>query len=497
MKPKIYIPLQIKVSVVVFLLLFFANIVLGLYILNLFKNNYREISERYTKNLALISNAYIENVMLTGESELLKALVENIVLEKHMLGIHIFDTNGELYCCGKANIGANLLQEYRKAVKPRDMKERFIENKLSKNVNFYSYYKPLFNKRECKVCHVNDGKIIGLLNINVDNTRFFSLFRKKTAILLWSLILFSFILSLIIIYIMKYIITHPIGKLEKAITKVTEGDLDSRAIIKSRDEIEKLSDCFNKMVESLKNTTYTLNKMYKNVMHTDRLMTVGQIAAVMSHEVKNPINSILVQTDLLKSNINNLDLKDILSKLDYIVDDCVKANKIIDYTLKFTRYMPEAGEVIEISGFLKDLDLFVRRLFLDSSNIAFEIVDKRKEFNKKIYFNRVHLEQVFINIIKNAYDAVSEKGMGKIHLIVSDSEEFVIFDIEDNGVGISEEKIKHIFDEFYTTKQSGSGIGLSIVKHILELYNAEISVKSKLNVGTTFTVKIPVYDEKD
>ncbi|MDY6821683.1 MAG: ATP-binding protein, partial [Deferribacterota bacterium] len=99
--------------------------------------------------------------------------------------------------------------------------------------------------------------------------------------------------------------------------------------------------------------------------------------------------------------------------------------------------------------------------------------------------------------IKNAYDAVSEKGMGKIHLIVSDSEEFIIFDIEDNGVGISEEKIKHIFDEFYTTKQSGSGIGLSIVKHILELYNAEISVKSKLNVGTIFTVKIPVYDEKD
>jgi len=116
--------------------------------------------------------------------------------------------------------------------------------------------------------------------------------------------------------------------------QVSNGNYNTLIHFNTGDEIESLSEYYNQMVSSIKNASETLNKMHRNMIHTDRLMTVGQITAAISHEIKNPLNSILIQADLLKSNIENLDVRDTLIKIEGIIADCEKISKIINTNIK-------------------------------------------------------------------------------------------------------------------------------------------------------------------
>ena len=431
--------------------------------------------------------------MLTGNSSILKNFINKLVLDKSMLGIHIFNNRGEVYTSASNVNNKTDAEVYDKLIKTSDFSEKFVEYTLPSSKSFFAYYKPLINKHECKGCHKNSGSIVGLLNINIESSQFFKASERKTFNLIWILTLFSVLLSIVIIYMIKKLITDPIKKLEYAMAQVSNGNYNTLIHFNTGDEIESLSEYYNQMVSSIKNASETLNKMHRNMIHTDRLMTVGQITAAISHEIKNPLNSILIQADLLKSNIENLDVRDTLIKIEGIIADCEKISKIINQTLNFSKNIPESWEIIDVGNFLRDLQLFSRRIFFETNNIDFKIIDRRSNLYTKIYFNRIYLEQVFINLLKNAVDAVVPKGSGTITLEVDNADNFITFILTDNGVGIAEEKIKYIFNEFYTTKQDGTGIGLAIVKYILDIYNGSIEVKSTVNVGTTFTVKIPTY----
>jgi signal transduction histidine kinase len=467
---------------------------LGYYLLIFIKNNSKELSYYYIKNLSYITNEYINNIMLTGNPSILKNFTNKLILDKGILGVHIFDDKGEIYYSA-TNVNNNDAKAYNKLIKTSDFNEKLIEFVLPSSKSFFAYYKPLINKPECKKCHKNSGNIIGLLNINIESSQFFKSTEKKTLNLTWVLILFSILLSIVIIYMIKKLVTEPIKKLEHAMAQVSNGNFDTIIHFNSGDEMESLSEYYNLMVSSLKNASETLNKMHRNMIHTERLMTVGQITAAISHEIKNPLNSILIQADLLKSNIQNLDIRDTLIKIEGIIADCEKISKIINQTLNFSKNIPESWEIIDVGKFLRDLQLFSRRIFFETNDIDFKIIDKRSNLYTKIYFNRVYMEQVFINLLKNAADAIAPKGSGTITLEVSNADDFITFILTDNGMGIAEEKIKYIFNEFYTTKQDGTGIGLAIVKYILDIYNGSIKVKSTVNVGTTFTVKIPIYKD--
>ncbi len=458
------------------------------------KNNFKELSHYYIKNLSYITDKYINNIMLTGNPSILKNFINKLMLDKNILGVYIFNSKGDIYCYA-SNIDKEDLKLYDNLIEPKDFSEKLVEHTLPSHKSFYAYYRPLINEPECRRCHKNSGDIIGLLNINVESSQFFTTFARKTFYLTWVLILFSVLLSIIIVYMIKRLVTSPIKTLENAMAAVSNGNFDITVHIDSGDEMESLSEYYNMMVSSLKNASETLNKMHSNMMHTDRLMTVGQITAAISHEIKNPLNSILIQADLLKSNIQNLDIRDTLIKIEGIISDSEKICKIINQTLNFSKNIPESWEVIDVGKFLRDLRLFSRRIFFEINNINFKIIDRRSNLYTKIYFNRVYLEQIFINLLKNAAEAIVPKGKGIITLEVNDSENFISFSVTDDGIGIDEDKIKYIFNEFYTTKQDGTGIGLAIVKYILEIYNGSIDVKSKVNEGTTFTVKIPIYKD--
>jgi len=293
----------------------------------------------------------------------------------------------------------------------------------------------------------------------------------------------------LISYLLKYLITNPIKKLEKNMKEVSQGNLEMNLDISSGDELGRLAKYYKDMIGALNKANQSIDLMHRNMLHADRLMSVGTLTAAINHEIKNPLNSIVINTDILMTKIKD---EDLTIYLERIINDCNKINYIIDHTLNFSRYLPEGDKTIRVSNFVKDINSFAKRILFDKKGIVFRVIDKRIDHDTVIDFNRIFLEQIFINLLKNAYEAILPKSRGTITMEIDNDPCFVIFYVKDNGVGISKDKIKYIFEEFYTTKQGGTGLGLSIIKETLGNYNSTIDVVSEEGKGTLFTIKIPL-----
>ncbi len=230
-----------------------------------------------------------------------------------------------------------------------------------------------------------------------------------------------------------------------------------------------------------------IRALQKQVIHSEKLATLGQVAAGVAHELNNPLTSITVYASYLTKRLEgNLEEAD-LAKLRRISD---AANRIQSFTRDLVTYARPSGEepvLIRVSSLLERALSFCEHLIEDSSaDVILDVADKLEP----LYGIRGQLEQVFVNLLTNACHALPETG-GTIRITAEplDSERIQIT-VQDTGHGISDDRLADIFEPFYTTKPEGqgTGLGLSIVRNILVNHNAEIDVSSALGEGTTFTL---------
>ena len=483
--------LQVKITVLILFILILVNTLISLYIYNVNKQNASEIAGHYIGDITSIIDTSINTMMLTGNADIISKLVDILSRREGVLGIHIFSSN-ELMD-SKLNYSRSqkpeFYDEYLRAIKNNLKKEENVVDIKTEHLEFRSYYKPYKNKISCAKCHDENNKIIGILNINTDASRIENLLMKKTVFVFYFLIFLSVFLGALISYLLKYLITNPIKKLEKNMKEVSKGNLEMNLAISSGDELGRLAKYYRDMIGALNKANKSIDLMHRNMLHADRLMSVGTLTAAINHEIKNPLNSIVINTDVLMTKIKD---EDLTIYLERIINDGNKINYIIDHTLNFSRYLPEGDKTIRVSDFVKDIKSFAKRILFDKKGIVFRVIDKRIDHDTVIDFNRIFLEQIFINLLKNAYEAILPKSRGTITMEIDNDPCFVIFYVKDNGVGISKDKIKYVFEEFYTTKQGGTGLGLSIIKETLGNYNSTIDVVSEEGKGTLFTIKIPL-----
>jgi signal transduction histidine kinase len=315
-------------------------------------------------------------------------------------------------------------------------------------------------------------------------------------IMLISVIIVSFVLSILV----NKLVINPLKLLETGMKKVTENDLNSKVKIDSRDEFELISKYFNNMVSSLKNANETIDNMHKNLIHSDRLSTIGQLTASLSHEIKNPLNSIMIASDLLAMKCEmakkgkNVNIEETLKHIDNIVNDTIRIKNIIDQTLNFSRLNTDQKQVVSVRSFLETISIYVKRILFDYEKIKFRLETMNPEGDCLLNINKTNIEQVFINILKNAMESIPEDRAGEILLKVycTSDQEYIVFKIIDNGSGIPVEQMDKIFNEFYTTKKNGTGLGLPIAKDLIEQHNGKLMIESTVNVGTEVTIMLPV-----
>jgi len=232
--------------------------------------------------------------------------------------------------------------------------------------------------------------------------------------------------------------------------------------------------------------------------HSGRLASIGRLGAGVAHEINNPLAIInekagLMKDILLMSKDAHIDKEKFIGLIQAIADSVTRCKTITQRLLGFARRMDVRHEEIDLNDTIREVIEFLDKEIL-YRNIRLET--RLKEDLPRIISDKGQLQQVFLNIINNAIDAVEDGGQIMVSTELRNPDRIRV-SINDNGQGIAKEKIKHIFEPFYTTKErgKGTGLGLSITYGIVDRLGGSIQVESEVGAGTTFHVELPIRAE--
>jgi len=240
--------------------------------------------------------------------------------------------------------------------------------------------------------------------------------------------------------------------------------------------------------EQVRRTRHELRIMEDHVKRVDKMAAIGEMAAGLAHEIKNPLASLIGSIQLLREDIRYDADHDRLMQI--VLREADRLSSLVTNFLLYAR--PPAGKVeaMELEKIIIDTaELFEK----DASNDGRITTTKNIQSGIWISMDPLHLRQILWNLLINAAEAI--EGQGNIHIeLTGNKNKQAYIKITDNGCGMSPDDINLIFDPFFTTKASGTGLGLSIVHRILEAYDALLDVESEINQGTTFIFQFKQLD---
>lgn len=335
----------------------------------------------------------------------------------------------------------------------------------------------------------------------------------------WIALVTILLMTAALYLVLQRLVYQPLENLLAAMEKAQKGNLEIKIAEKEKpDEFGILSNNFNKMISQIQQMTderkkqneilqekvkeATAELLDKNelletanleLFHSsrkmsemERLVAVGQNAAQFAHEVGTPLNLISGHVQLLQNSLpeNSLETK----RLQTITTQIERIEKIVREMLDRTRFDKTEHQVVNLNRVLKKTLEAVEPILTESKvDLLTDFADELPD----IYGNSERLQQVFLNLFKNSLDAMPNGGT--LSISTSENNEKVVVEFSDNGMGMSEETASKIFQPLFTTKQrgQGTGLGLVIVKQILDEHNTQISVKSSLREGTKFDLLFP------
>jgi two-component system NtrC family sensor kinase len=256
----------------------------------------------------------------------------------------------------------------------------------------------------------------------------------------------------------------------------------------------------NTVVNRIKLSDQDREKAVGQSEHASKMASIGRLAAGVAHEINNPLAIINEKAGLMKDILevsgNMPDNKDkFLSLISGIAESVNRCRTITHRLLGFSRRMEISQDAIDMNDAIQEVIGFLEKEIL-YRNIRLEL--NLQENLPKVITDKGQVQQVFLNIINNAIDALKKNGLINVTTYAKD-DKFIGIAIKDNGSGIPKENLKHIFEPFYSTKEKGegTGLGLSISYGIVQKLGGTILVESEINKGTTFFVELPLKSEGD
>jgi two-component system, NtrC family, sensor kinase len=277
---------------------------------------------------------------------------------------------------------------------------------------------------------------------------------------------------------------RPLRRLREGAGRIAAGDYASRISVKGPTEVADLATEFNAMGRAVE-------ERERELVRSERLAAVGKMAAMIAHEVRNPLSSIGLNTELLEEELAEAPELDEARELCRAIHREVdRLAQITEEYLTFSRLpKPKLADeqvntmVSALASFVRE-DLAVKQVTLTTDLAAGDPVAR---------IDAAQIRQCLLNLIRNAAEAVSAKGSGHVTLRTRTAATGrVEIDVEDNGIGIPADVLPQLFDPFFSTKEDGSGLGLALTQQIVRDHGGDLRVDSVVGRGTTFTVSVPV-----
>jgi len=296
---------------------------------------------------------------------------------------------------------------------------------------------------------------------------------------------------------------RPIRQLIASAEQLREGKLNERVPSAGRDDIGRLARSFNAMAASLEerdrklqersgeleSALADLRRSQESSLRNARLATIGQMAAQIAHEVRNPLNALGLNAELLIDEVEagNADqAKDLIAA---IRNEVSRLTDITESYLELGRLPPLRLEPSSLRILVTDL---VRFQGEELEQLGVSVQTTIPEGLPDVQIDRSQLRQALLNIVRNAADALSGAGGGVLRLTAVTERGGVRLDVTDEGPGMDAELVSKIFDPFFSTKETGSGLGLPITHQVIAEHGGIIECKSRLGRGTTFSIWLPV-----
>lgn len=352
-----------------------------------------------------------------------------------------------------------------------------------------------------------EGRLQGGMSLTGSLLPVYETLRSSQKVILLYIFMDTLILVIVGLVLLSRIVVKPIHGLLHLTAGYKEGDAVPAVDEGSRNEIGELSRSLHNMlrrlddnkkelrahIASLENANRELRQAQEEIIRSEKLASVGRLAAGIAHEIGNPIGIILGYLDLLRSeDTGEEDKRDFLNRIE---SEITRVNRIIKELLEFSR--PSSGETMKTHIH----DALENTVSMLEPQPMMEGVQRRLELRASrdvVRANPNQLQQVFLNILMNSADALAEndnRGEGKTIVIRSEnSGDTIRLFFSDNGPGIAPGDLAHIFDPFFTTKEpgKGTGLGLAVCYRIIESLGGTIQAESEPGRGTTITMGLPL-----
>lgn len=310
--------------------------------------------------------------------------------------------------------------------------------------------------------------------------------RNYKAIAFILIIIILPVCAMIGVFMARWIMT-PLQQIRKSVAQVMRGELSYIPVEPTKKlcaECAELIDALNKMLQALEDK-------HQQLIQAEKLMALGKVTAGIAHEINNPLNNISLTAEILMEDISNMDCDERRGMIHDIILQVDRAREIVRNLLDFSRARkPAEWNKLDL------VELMNNTLGLLKNQIRLSKVETELNLPKDpvtIMGNSSQLQQVFVNIILNALQAMKDGGKLIISIKAVTEKDRAVIEISDTGPGIPPAVMEHIFEPFFTTKHDGTGLGLSVSYGIVKEHKGDIQVTSEPGHGTTFGLEFPLW----
>jgi len=497
-----------------------------LFWLFLFKHQEKELiqsSVKYGYSFVDFVRNSTRYAMLTVHGTLIQQTVEAIGGAEGVMNVRIFNSTGKVvYSADKKHVGtildksSPLCLTCHTASGPVKDTPSWKIHKGEQNYRVLNIVQPIYNQPDCYTasCHAHpkEQRVLGLVEADLSLELLDYSIRQQGIAITAYVVAFSVVISGTLCIILWNLVSTPLTLLSQGMRKVASGDLDHKIEINRGDEIGELADAFNTMNSELKkaknelmdwgNTlekkvqekTEAIQRAQQQLIHSEKLASLGRMAAGVAHEINSPLTGIITFGHLLLKKFpkGSEEYEDV----EVVIDQANRCSNIIKGLLGFARATTADKAATNINDVLNS-SLNIVRNKADFFNIKLDV--NLDPALAKVKADAPQLQQVFLNMIVNAADACEGKGAITITTrnVTENGNDFAEVEFRDTGYGIKDEDLEKIFEPFFTTKPvgKGTGLGLAVTHGIIQEHGGKITIKTRVGEGTSFFIRLPALKE--